>query len=45
MEMTREEAIEAQKRKEKENHLLVSKIKEEMTIALIHREEEKKEDW
>ena len=45
MEMTREEAIEAQKRKEKENHLLVSKIKEEMTIALIHREEEKKVDW
>jgi hypothetical protein len=45
MELAREEAIEAQKRKEKENQLLVAKIKEEKGIAMIHREEEKKEDF
>jgi hypothetical protein len=34
MEMAREEAMEAQKRKEKENKLLVMKIKEESDIRL-----------
>lgn len=45
MELAREEAMEAQKRKEKENQLLVAKIKEEKGIALIYREEEKKEEF
>ena len=40
MELAREEAIEAQKRKEKENQLLVAKIKEEKEIKFIGLEEE-----
>lgn len=44
MELAREEAIEAQKRKEKENKLLVAKIKEEMEIQFIGLEEEIKQD-
>jgi len=44
MELAREEAIQAQKRKEKENHLLVQKIKEEMEIKLIEKEHQVKED-
>lgn len=44
MELAREEAIEAQKRKEKENRLLVAKIKEEKEIKFIELEEEIKID-
>lgn len=42
MELAREEAMEAQKRKEKENKLLVAKIKEEKEIKFIERDEEEK---
>lgn len=45
MELARDEAIEAQKRKEKENKLLVDKIKQESEIRLLEREEEKKEEF
>ena len=37
--------MEAQRRKEKENHLLVARIKEEMQIHFIHKDEEVKEDF
>ncbi len=39
MELAREEAIEAQKRKEKENKLLVAKIKEQKEIQFEELEE------
>jgi hypothetical protein len=39
MEMAREEAIEAQKRKGKENKMLVQKLKEEKGIKFIERDE------
>lgn len=45
MELAREEAMEAQKRKEKENKLLVMKIKEEKEIKFIERDEMIKEDF
>lgn len=45
MELAREEAIQAQKRKEKENKLLVQKIKEEKEIKFIERDEKQKEDF
>ncbi len=45
MELAREEAIDAQKRKEKENKLLVARIKEELEINLEKREDEKKEEF
>jgi hypothetical protein len=45
MELAREEAIQAQKRKEKENQLVVKKIKEEKEIKLIEKEELVKEEW
>lgn len=45
MEMAREEAMEAQKRKEKENRLVVAKIKEEKGIKFIELEEQNKEDF
>jgi hypothetical protein len=44
MELARDEAIEAQKRKEKENKLLVMKIKEEKQIKFIERDDAIKED-
>ena len=45
MEMAREQAMEAQKRKEKENRLVVAKIKEEKEIKFIELEEQVKEDF
>jgi hypothetical protein len=45
MELAREAAIEAQKHKERENQLLVQKIKAEMEIKFKEKEEKMKEDW
>jgi hypothetical protein len=45
MELAREEAMEAQKRKEKENKLLVAMIKEEKEIKFMERDDAIKEDF
>ena len=45
MELAREEAMEAQKRKEKENKFLVAKMKEEKEIKFIERDEQIKEEF
>lgn len=45
MELAREAAMEAQKQKEKENKLLVEKIKEEKQIKFIELEEQIKEEF
>ena len=45
MELAREAAMEAQKHKEKENQMLVAKIKAEMDIKFAEKDEKMKEDW
>lgn len=45
MELAREAAMEAQRQKEKENQLLVAKIKAEMEIKFAEKDEKMREDY
>lgn len=45
MELAREAAMQAQEQKQRENQLVVAKMKAEMEIKFVEKEEKQKEDW